>query len=208
MAINTVANIKLAVGSFLNRSDLTALIPDFIELAQARINREVRVPQMLTRSDLATVDAQYEDVPSGWLETVRFSLLTTPVRHLDYLTPEELAYNRQTLGGTTGKPLYYTVVANTSGTNAFEFLPSPDAAYGATHLYYTALDLTTANWLLTSHPDIVLYGALCEAEPYVMHDERVPLWKAKYDEALASLKKSGANRAITGTPAIRPRSFG
>jgi hypothetical protein len=208
MAINTPANIKLAVGSFLNRSDLTALIPDFIELAQARLNREVRVPQMLTRSDLATVDAQYEDVPTGWLESVRFSLLTTPVQPLTYLTPEEMTYNRQTIGNSTGQPLYFSVAANTSGTNAFEFLPTPGAAYAASHLYYTAIDLTTTNWLLTSHPDIVLYGALCEAEPYVMHDERLPMWKAKYDEALASLKKSGGNRAISSTPSIRPRSFG
>lgn len=207
MAINTVANIKLAVGSFLNRSDLTSLIPDFIELAQARINREVRVPQMLTRSDLATVDAQYEDVPTGWLESVRFSLLTTPVQHLTYLSPEDMAAQRESFG-SSGRPLYFTVVANTSGTNAFEFLPTPDGTYAATHLYYTALDLTTTNWLLTSHPDIVLYGALCEAEPYVMNDERFPMWKSKYDEALASLKRSGGNRAIASAPTIRPRSFG
>src|SRR5688572_12158507 len=117
MAINTPTNIKLAVGSFLNRSDLTALIPDFIELAQARLNREVRVPQMLTRSDLATVDAQYEDVPTGWLETVRYSLLTTPHHQLKYLSPEEMDYNRQSLGGSTGKPLYFSVVGDD-----FEFL--------------------------------------------------------------------------------------
>jgi len=207
VAINTPANIKLAVGSFLNRSDLTALIPDFIELAQARINREVRVPQMLVRSDLATVDAQYEDVPSGWLETQRFSLLTTPVQTLTYLSPEDMAVQRQSFGAA-GRPLYFTVAANTSGTNTLEFLPTPDGTYAATHLYYTALDLTTTNWLLTSHPDVVLYGALCEAEPYVMNDERFPLWKSKYDEALASLKRSGANRAIAGSPTVRPRSFG
>ena len=203
MAINTVANIKLAVGSFLNRSDLTALIPDFIELAQAKLNRDVRVPQMLTRSDLATIDAQYETVPTGWLESQRYSLLTTPVHQLKYLTPEEMDYNRQFLGGTTGKPLYFSVVAD-----SFEFLPTPDGTYAASHTYYTALDLTTTNWLLTSHPDVVLYGALCEAEPYVMHDERFPLWKSKYDEALASLDRSGSNRAIAGTPTVRPRSFG
>jgi hypothetical protein len=203
VTINTVTTMRLAVGSFLNRSDLTSLIPDFLELAQARLNRDVRVPQMLTRSDLATIDAQYEDVPTGWLETVRYSLLTTPVQQLKYLTPEEMDYTRQSLGGSTGRPLYYSVIGDD-----FEFLPTPGEAYAASHLYYTALDLTTTNWLLTSHPDVVLYGALCEAEPYVMNDERLPMWKAKYDQALASLHRSGANRAVAGSPTIKPRSFG
>lgn len=203
MAINTPTNIKLAVGSFLNRSDLSSLVPDFIELAQAKINRDVRVPQMLTRSDLATVDGQYETVPTGWLETQRYSLLTTPLHQLKYLSPEEMDYNRQFVGGSSGRPLYFSVVAD-----SFEFLPTPDGTYAATHTYYAALDLTTTNWLLTSHPDIVLYGALCEAEPYVMHDERLPLWKASYTAAVASLNKSGERRGISSTPVVRPRSFG
>jgi hypothetical protein len=104
-------------------------------------------------------------------------------------------------------PRYFTVVANTSGTNAFEFLPSPSAAVAATHLYYTAIDLTTTNWLLTSHPDVVLYGALCEAEPYVMNDERLPMWQMKYDRAVASLKASGQRREVPGTPKARIRAF-
>ena len=201
MAINTPSTIKLAVASYLNRGDLTSLIPDFLELAQARFNREIRTPEMLTRSDLATVDSRYEDVPTGWLETMRYALLTTPQTQLEYITPEEMDYKREYLTDA-GKPRYFTVVGD-----EFEFLPSPGEAYAGTHAYYTALDLTTTNWLLTSHPDVVLYGALCEAEPYVMNDERLPLWKMKLDEALFSLRKSGDRRAIGGTPRPTIRSF-
>lgn len=201
MAINTPSALQLAVGSFLNRSDLTSLIPDFIELAQARFNREIRVPEMLTRDDLATIDAQYETVPSDYLETKRYTLLTTPVVPLEYATPQEITEQRQRYT-TTGKPYYYSVVGG-----SFEFLPSPDQAYAASHLYYAAIDLTTTNWLLTSYPDICLYGALCEAEPYLMNDERVPLWEAKLDKALASLKKHGENQEIAGTPRARIRRF-
>lgn len=201
MAINTVANIKLAVGSFLNRSDLTSLIPDFIELAQAKLNRDVRVPQMLTRSDLATVDSQYEDVPTGWLETVRYSIASDPPTRLEYITPEAMDEKREYLNDS-GKPQYFTVVGD-----EFEFLPSPDQTYAGSHVYYTALDLTTTNWLLTSHPDVVLYGALCEAAPYVMDDERLPMWKSRYDDAMRSLGVSGARREIAGSPKATIRSF-
>lgn len=201
MTINTVASIRLAVGSFLDRSDLTSLIPDFIELFEAKANRDIRTPQMLTRSDLATVDSRYEDVPTGWLQTARYSIASDPPRQLEYITPEEMDHKREYLNDT-GKPAYFTVVGD-----EFEFLPSPDQAYAGTHLYYTALDLTTTNWLLTSHPDVVLYGALCEAEPYVMNDERLPMWKSKYNEAMQSLRVSGDRRAIGGTPRPTIRSF-
>lgn len=201
MAINTPSALQLAVGSFLDRSDLTSLIPDFIELAQARFNREIRTPQMLTRSDLATIDSRYEDVPTGWLETVRYAITSDPPVQLEYLTPEEMDNRRERLNDSA-KPCYFSVVAD-----QFEFLPTPGDTYSASHLYYTALDLTTTNWLLTSHPDVCLFGALVEAEPYVMNDERMPMWKSKLDEALQSLRKSGDRRAVAGTPKPRIRSF-
>lgn len=206
MAISTYSELQTAVANWLNRADLTSRIPEFIALAQARFNRDLRVPQMLVRSDLATIDSRYEDVPSGYLESVRYSLLTTPQTQLEYLTPEEMDYRREGYAASD-TPRYFSVVANTSGTQAFEFLPSPSEAVAATHLYYQAIDLTTTNWLLTSHPDVVLYGALCEAEPYVMHDERLPMWQMKLDRALASLRASGQRREVPGTPKARIRAF-
>ena len=43
------------------------------------------------------------------------------------------------------------------------------------------------NWLLTTHPDAYLFGALCEAEPFIGNDERFPLWKARRDEIFAGI---------------------
>jgi hypothetical protein len=40
---------------------------------------------------------------------------------------------------------------------------------------------------LDEAPDIYLYGALAEAAPYLEHDERLPVWKALFTDALASL---------------------
>lgn len=206
MAISTYSELQTAVANWLNRADLTSRIPEFIALAQARFNRDLRVPQMLVRSDLMTIDSRYEDVPTGWLETKRMSLLTTPQVQLEYLTPEVMDYQRECYY-VSDTPRYFSVVANTTGTQAFEFLPSPSEAVTASHLYYQAIDLTTTNWLLTSHPDICLFGALCEAEPYVMNDERLPMWQMKLDRALASLRASGERREVPGTPKARIRAF-
>lgn len=34
----------------------------------------------------------------------------------------------------------------------------------------------TTNWLLEAHPDVYLYGTLFESAPYLVDDERVPMW--------------------------------
>ena len=38
MALDTYGGLKTAVGVWLNRADLTSYIPDFIKLAEQRIN--------------------------------------------------------------------------------------------------------------------------------------------------------------------------
>lgn len=202
MALATYLDLQTAVANHLNRSDLSARIPEFIAIAQARFNREIRHPRMLTRDDLATVDAQYENTPSGWLETARYTLLSTPVVSLEYLTPEEITEKREQLRDS-GKPRYFSVVGD-----EFEFLPTPGDTYAAHHLYYTAIDLTTTSWLLTDHPDICLHGALVAAEPYIMNHERLPVWKSQLDEELRSLRKSGDRRAVSATPIARTRAGG
>ena len=42
MAITTYAELKSSIANWLNRDDLTSVIPDFISLAEAQIARDVR----------------------------------------------------------------------------------------------------------------------------------------------------------------------
>jgi hypothetical protein len=35
---------------------------------------------------------------------------------------------------------------------------------------------------MTSHPDLYLFGSMCEAEAFGVNDERMPMWKARRDE--------------------------
>lgn len=205
MAITTYAELQTAVGNWLNRSDLTSRIPEFIDIAESSFNRTIRTPDMLTEDTSFTVNSQYETVPTDFMEARRFMLQTNPDIELDYLTPEELAEKRFHLR-TSAKPVYYTVIGG-----QFEFLPEPADTYTATLLYYARMDglaTTDPNWLLTDHPDIYLYGSLVAAEPYVMNDERLPVWRAQLDRALAELHRAG-NRQHTGsTPSIKARAIG
>lgn len=204
MAITTYAELQTAVENWLDRTDLSSRIPEFITLAESRFNRVIRAPDMLTRNDSFTVDGQYEDLPSGFLEAKRFVLLTSPVTVLEYLTPEEIAEVRNTYS-SAGKPGYYSVIGG-----SFEFLPTPGSSYTASLLYYARLTAVSSsfNWLATSHPDIYLFGALLEAEPFVRNDERIPVWRSMLDGALAELHLMNERKQVPGAARPRVRSFG
>ena len=45
MALNNYSDLKTTVANYLARSDLTSVIPDFIQLAEQRLRRELRIRQ-------------------------------------------------------------------------------------------------------------------------------------------------------------------
>ena len=130
----------------------------------------------------------------------------SPPITLEYLTPEEISERRSVLN-STGRPLYFTVIGGSTGQ--LEVLPSPDSTYTSSIVYYTKIpaltDSATTNWLLSSHPDIYLYGLLVEAEPYLKNDERLPVWASQLDKSLAELRLQGQRKLHSGS-SLRMRS--
>ena len=201
MAINTYATLQTAVANWLDRSDLTDRIPEFIALAEARMNRNLRLSIMLnvdetTLGGAATLVAGTRDyaLPSGYLQMVDFHLRTSPITTLSYLTPENM--NRMWAGTQKGKPLAYTIFSdNASGTpiKSVRLGPAPDSSYDYSIMFYKKIDaLSTVNTteaMLTDNPDVYLYGALLEAEPFLMNDQRVQLWATAFQESVRALQE-------------------
>tara|TARA_R110002020_G_scaffold414378_1_gene623867 strand:- start:56 stop:688 length:633 start_codon:yes stop_codon:yes gene_type:complete len=200
VAITTYAQLQTATANWLDRTDLTARIPEFIELAEANFNRVIRQPDMVTKNDSFSISGRYTTLPTDTLEIVRIVVDLTPVIVLEYLTPEEISERRISMSAT-GKPYYFTVIGGSS--NQLEVVPSPDATYTSSIVYYTRIpaltDSATTNWLLTAHPDIYLFGTLVEAEPYLKNDERMPMWTSRLDKALMALRLQGERELHTGS---------
>ena len=201
MAINTYATLQTAVANWLDRSDLTDRIPEFIALAEARMNRTLRLAIMLnvdetTLGGAATLVSGTRDyaLPSGYLQMVDFHLRTSPITTLSYLTPENM--NRMWAGSQGGRPLAYTIFSdNASGTpvKKVRLGPSPDSGYDYSIKFYKKIDAlsdsNTTEQMLTDNPDVYLYGALLEAEPFLMNDQRVQLWATAFQESLRALQE-------------------
>ena len=57
MAIGTYAELQTAVANWLDRDDLTDRIPEFIALAEAKMNRNLRISLMENVSTAITMAA-------------------------------------------------------------------------------------------------------------------------------------------------------
>jgi hypothetical protein len=187
MAIGTFAQLKTAAANWLDRSDLTDRIPEFITLAEARFNRILRTRDMETVSTAISTSAGTREysLPTGFVQMKEFHLSTDPLTPLAYITPEMMT--RIWAGSGRGKPEVFTIIADNVRLG-----PNPDAVYTTSMLYYktfTALsDSATTNDMLTNNPDVYLYGVLLEAEPFIMNDARVQIWGMAFKQAIDDIQ--------------------
>jgi len=197
--------LKDKVAAYLNRSDLSAYITDFINLAQRRIEESDDWPWL-------------EKVQSGTiLETEATIAVPSSLRKLKCLriTYSDYTYDcRQTSiedltllqssFGATGRPRYFAV---DWANSVIRFAPEPDQDYDYELRYipYSA-DLSESNnhntWT-DDHWNVLLYGALLEAQPFLLDDARLQIWLGMYQEAMARLKFVKSSIEFSGYQNIR-----
>ena len=186
MALVNYSDLKTNIAAWLNRTDLTTVIPDFITLAESSFNEEIRNRKMIKRAT-ATIDSQYSAVPADWFQTVDFVVEAIPVVTLEFTTNEHLDKFRETYT-TSGTPKFYTIVGQ-----ELEVLPVPDSTTLTGEItYYSKIpnltDANPTNWLMNSSPGIYLYGTLLQSAPYLVDDSRIALWSSLYQKLVKDLE--------------------
>ena len=135
-------------------------------------------------------------LPVDFMSARALYIAGPPRVDLTYMTPFELS---ETWGDETGTPQNYTIVGG-----EILFGPYPDKQYSVTMTYQRDLaplsESNPSNWLLESHPDIYLFGALLHAEFYGWNDERLPLIKPQVDEWIEELNMLGNEKRYGGAP--------
>jgi len=207
MAISTKAELITAVANWLNRSDLTARIPEFTSLAEASFNRNLRTREMLVRSTASTT-GQYVSLPTDYLEMLNIELTSTsPPKRLVYITSDRSDDYRENSNNEVGTPDYYTI----EGTS-IQLLPTPSASVTVQLNYYQDIPALSGladsgnNWLLLAHPDIYLYGTLMQASPYIMDQQSAQIWDGLLSRSMQELQMSDEkSRYSGGTLNMRPK---
>jgi hypothetical protein len=204
MALTNYTTFVATVESYLARTDLNTIVPDFVQLAQFRMSRDLRTEKMLkvATSTITTTDGTVS-LPSDMLEVREIHLQGNPPIRLEYQSPDLFFRNGQTT--LSGYPYYFTMLGA-----EFKLAPTPNGTDTVQILYYAQPTFisssVSSNLFLANYPDALLYATLAEAEPYLMNDARIATWSALYDRAIANIKTSDLGQTYPYTTlSVTPR---
>ena len=180
MALATYDDLKAAIGAWnMDRSDLPAA--DLIALAEARLNRDLRLRAMETEAALAaTVGSRTIPLPAGFLEPIGLFIERASGRQALRFVPAGMETS-----AAAGEPLYWTVDGE-----ELAFERPADQAYGLTLRMlerFALSDAAPTNWLLTNWPDAYLAAANIEAALYLLDDAQAARWQSRYAEVLTEI---------------------
>lgn len=204
MSISTFSELKTAVANFLARDDLTETIPSFIQLAEARMSRELETRDQEKRATATlTSGDEYISLPTDLREVREVRLNTNPVSVLSYYSPSALDDAYPSTGG--GRPRGFSIVGG-----EMKLRPVPDDSYTAEIIYIGSLsslsDSNTTNVVLTRSPDAYLYGALAEAYAFLLDEQRAAQYMARFTMAIEEIKVD-EQRAHYGTGSLQISSI-
>lgn len=206
--ITTYALLQAAVVEYLARDQdatLIARIPTFVQLTEAKLNRDLFCRQMEVRSVAVTnvllSEPEFIALPADFqsMRRVRISSVTGKP-NLEFKSGTQMDEYRFGISNVSGKPRYFTVFGS-----ELELAPTPDANYTVEMVYRANLPplaaaATGTNWLLDMAPDIYLYGALLESAPYIKEDARIQTWGTGFATALSDLNNLGLTSTFNAGP--------
>jgi hypothetical protein len=194
--ITSYATLQTSIAGFLHRSDMTDIIKELIADAEFRIANELRIRAM-EASFTGTIASGTVALPSAFLEWKHVYIDGDAAQKLERRDAEWIYTNYPTRSAT-GKPVFFAQEAD-----ALMFGPYPDSNYTVKGVYYKKLnalsDSNTTNWFITNAPDLLRYGALCEAAPYMQADERIGVWEQKYNQVKQRIERTERREKSSGS---------
>lgn len=188
--ITDYATLQTAVADYLAKSNLTTFIPNFIQNAENKLYRTLNLRNEETALSVS-VTSGTGTVPTDF-KAIKFAYAnTTPTRVLDWVSLDFLYEEFPSRSG--GEP---PCVISREGAN-FVFGPYPND-FTLSGIYYAKQDplrTTDPSWYVTNAPEVLLYGSLLEAEPFLRNDPRIPVWQQYFTDAVNTLREEEMNAA-------------
>jgi len=186
MALDNYSNLKASIIAQSHRSDISPKVADFITLAETEMlansteNLSVRDFETRSTADTGTTE-RFLALPDGFLKARRILLddKSTNANQFEtrYRTPETLP-----ISSRTGTPEYFTV------TSQIEFNRIPDVVYNVEVQYFAEFtplsDANPVNSILTSNPNIYLFGAMWALKQYTVELDESEYYYGKFLSAI------------------------
>ena len=196
--ITNYGELKAEIATYLyNRKDLTASIETFIALGEKKIFRKLRcrANEVLVADDL-TADRTGFELPTDFLEMKFIEVSGVPLERKSEI--EYMAMSRTDSAG--GVPIIFARIVND-----IKFWREADDDYDYSYVYWqTQEGLMTQDEdvtpVLTFAPDLYLFASLIEAMPFIVKDERLPVWQQMFASSLEEIDYQTKESEYAGSP--------
>lgn len=196
-AIPDLATLKSTVADWLDRNDLDAKIPAFVQMAEAMFNRELRCTEMEATTS-AVVTTEDSSLPDDYLAMRSIYIESNPDKPLRAMSPTAIKHE---FNGQTAPPVAYALVGG-----GIRLAPPPDSATLLTMDYFAQIAplsvFAPSNWLLQKHPDAYLYATLFHAEAHLDNATRAAQWKGLLDQVIDRINKTARNNRYGAGPLV------
>lgn len=191
--ISDYAGLKSTIADYLARDDLTSYVPNFIQNAENKLYRTLNLRNEETALSVS-ISSGVAAVPSDF-KALKFAYYDATPEYLLRWTSINEIYEDYPDRTETGYP---RIISREAGNFVFGPSSIDGTLKGVYWAKLSALsDSNTTNWYTTNAPDVLLYGALLEAEPFIHNDGRVPVWREFYLEAVDTLRKENDNAEVS-----------
>lgn len=167
------AELQTTVADWLHRADLSGVLPTLIMLAESRINRDLRIDEMVKVVAGSMTDSTIT-LPNDFRQIKGLLVNDKPLTYVSNLESHSIPQSA-----------VYTVM----GDKVKVYPKTLGADYEL--VYYASVEPLSAdnptNWLLAKYPDVYLYAVLLESAPYIKDNEAAEVWAIAYGNAIRTV---------------------
>jgi hypothetical protein len=182
-------------------SETTGFVSSFIALAEARINRLLKVRQASTRAFLVSIlDQVYYGLPPDYagMRNIQYNTGVNGIQVVKYRTPEQL--DDMKAAGYIGSSFYTIVADQIQLSMAIEAGIQIEISY-----YQKVPNLTTLapiNWVSENHPDVYVSAVTTEISLFVKDYDAAQIWNARLDKAISDLQFADSEERWAGSTLV------
>ena len=197
--ITDYTTLQTSVGDWLARSDLTSFIPSFIQNWEENFYRDpANWGGFMEKALSLTIASSVAATPSDYLGLKVAYVSGQNLPPLKRISREQMLARYPRGGGVLG--LYPQYISRDVSNFIFGPLPADGTVIAGT--YYakqTLLRNSGGTWLLANAPDLLLFGALLQAEPFLKNDARLALWQGMYNMAVDTYRRMNDDESHSGS---------
>ena len=190
------SELKVNVASWIHRSDLTALIPTFIEMARSRICHDLESMHIEKRVS-ATLSNEYTNLPTDLIDIRSIKINS---RKINYFTEDQIVQHGY--DSAVGNEAIYTIVAN-----QLRVIGAPGSARLEIVYRYIPVAMsgdTDQDVILANYPQLYIYASELEYLNWSENEDRAIKVVQYYKDSINQINTASEKaKRPSGTLAVR-----